>query len=104
MIIVILGILDVIAGIAVALAQLFHLTGSAFALYLGVIFILKALYSILTALAAGFPFDVLGWLDLIAGIVLMLLYWGFPVSFAFWVGIIMILKGVYSILLGIAVH
>jgi hypothetical protein len=97
MIIAVLGILDIIAGGVMALGGIAGAAESIYLLYFTAIFFLKALYSIGTALAEGFFFDVLGWLDLMAAVSLLFLYWQISFGLFFWLGMLMIIKGVYSL-------
>ena len=95
MIIAFLGVLDMIAGGVLMFGS--SLTGSGYLLFLAILFFLKAIYSVLTALAGGFLFDVLGWLDLLSALFLLFLYWGFSFGgIFFWVGVLMLIKGIYS--------
>jgi len=97
---VILGIIDIIIGIAVAVSPGMPLIASSIILTLGIIALLKGLYSVLTAAGAGFFLDVLGWLDLIAALFLFMTYWGWVFGFFLYVGIIMVIKGLYSFAMG----
>jgi hypothetical protein len=100
MLLIILGILDIIIGIAVAVSTGIPLVASGVILTLGVIALLKGLYSVGTAAGAGFYFDVLGWLDLIACIFLFMSYWGWVFGFFLYAGILIVLKGLYSFAMG----
>lgn len=95
-----LGILDIILGAALAASTFADLSGSGWILAFGIIAILKGIYSVLTAAGAGFFLDVLGWLDLIVGILLLLVNWGIVFPFFVYVGILLILKGLYSFFVG----
>ncbi|MBI4021627.1 MAG: hypothetical protein HY369_05270 [Candidatus Aenigmarchaeota archaeon] len=100
MIIAILGIIDLIAGGALILGPALALEGSSFLFYFMILFFLKAIYSILTAVAAGFYFDLLGYLDFIAAVFLLLLFWGISPAWVFWIGLLVIIKGIYSFVIG----
>ncbi|MBL7206749.1 MAG: hypothetical protein ISS36_04085 [Candidatus Aenigmarchaeota archaeon] len=99
MFIIILGIIDLVVGIFLALSNNFQ--GSTIILYLGIIILLKALYSLGTAFGAGFYLDFLGILDLIAGILLLIVFYGIFTHFFIYIGILLALKGIYSIIMGL---
>jgi len=96
MFIIFLGLIDAIGGAILALTVSGFLGVSDFIFYLAVLFFLKGAWSILTAAAAGFYFDIMGIAD-VAGSVCLLLT-GFNVLFGFfiWIGIILVLKGMLS--------
>lgn len=98
----ILGLLDLLLGFTLALSGIIDFTGNSLIFFLFIIAILKGVYSILTAAGAGFYFDLLGVFDLVAGIFLYLVFTGMHFHFFLYIGIIVILKGVYSILFGLA--
>lgn len=100
MIIAILGILDLIAGGILILGEALSLSGSSFLFWFMALFFLKAAYSILTAWGAGFYFDLLGYLDLVAAIFMLLLFWGIWFDVVFWIGILILIKGIYSFIIG----
>jgi len=93
----ILGIIDLIAGIALALTGFVPLAASGLILAIGVILALKGGISYLAAAGAGFYFDVLGVLDLLSGIFLILAFYGTVLGFFVWFGVAMILKALWSI-------
>jgi hypothetical protein len=101
MLLVILGVLDVLGGILLAISGFIPYEGSGFILTLGAVFVLKGIISYLAAAAKGFLFDLLGILDLIAGIMLILATYGFVVFFFPYVGILLIIKGAYSFVMGL---
>ncbi|MBR9682682.1 MAG: hypothetical protein GOV02_03315 [Candidatus Aenigmarchaeota archaeon] len=90
---ILLGIIDIIAGLALASFELFP---PSIMHFLGILMLLKGLYSFITSLLGGFPFDLLGLLDILAGIALLLLL---PFNIL-WIPLI--IKGVYSIVIGFA--
>ncbi len=96
----ILGILDIILGAVLAASTFADFAGNGWVFAFGILAILKGLYSTLTAAGAGFYFDVLGWLDLLVGILLLLVNWGFVFPFFLYIGILLILKGIYSFFVG----
>jgi uncharacterized membrane protein HdeD (DUF308 family) len=95
-----LGIIDIISGVVLAVSTSFNLAGSGIALWIGIFMLLKGVYSVLTAAGAGFYFDVLGWLDLIAAASLFIVFFGVANEFFVYFGILMILKGIYSFVMG----
>lgn len=104
MIIAIFGILDLIAGGILMLGGSIEWAGSEFLFYFMILFALKALYSIFAAIAAGFYFDVMGYLDLAASIFMLLLFWDIAFGFVFWIGLLILLKGIYSLIIGFISH
>ncbi len=88
---IILGIIDILAGLAFASFELFP---QSIIYFLGILMLLKGLYSYITALMGGFPFDLLGLIDIFAGISLIFL-WPFNIL---WVPLV--IKGVYSLVVG----
>lgn len=100
MFLVVLGILDIIFGILLGISGMIDFAGSFWVMVFGIVAILKGLYSLATAASSGFYFDVLGILDLLAGIFLLLTYGSIFFDFFVYFGIIMILKGLYSVGMG----
>lgn len=100
MFLVVLGLIDIIIGIVLALSGVVKFTGSSLVFYIAVIAIIKGIYSILAAMAGRFYFDFLGVLDLLSGIFLYFATTGTVLSFFLYVGIIMIIKGFYSTIMG----
>ena len=95
----ILGILDLIAGAALAIAGFVPLTAVGLILAIGVIVVLKGVVSYLMAAGNGFYFDLLGILDVLSGIFLILAFYGTALGFFIWFGIAMILKALWSIVM-----
>jgi len=91
------GLVDILFGGVLAASQYFVYTGSAIIVTLAAIALIKGLYSTLTAALGGFYFDLLGWLDLIVGVLLFLTTLGIHFQWFFWIGIFMAAKGIYSI-------
>lgn len=96
----ILGILDIICGAALAASTFANLASNGWIFFFGLVAIAKGVYSVLAAAAAGFYFDVLGWLDLLVGVLLLLVNWNITFGFFLYVGILLILKGLYSFFVG----
>lgn len=95
----ILSILDILAGLLVfsSYSGLEGLFGK-IVLYAAVFHIVKGAWSVFTSYLMGFFFDVLGWIDFIAGILILLALYGFAFHFAYVVAIIIVIKGLYCIL------
>jgi len=88
MLLAIVGLIDILAGISLLFPNFLGF-------YLGVIVLLKSISSILGGISSKM-FIVLGVIDLIAGIMLV-----FNFSMP-WVWIILVIKGVYSFVIGLA--
>ncbi|MEM7815856.1 MAG: hypothetical protein QXN71_01920 [Candidatus Aenigmatarchaeota archaeon] len=95
----ILGILDLIAGISLAISGFVPLTAVSLILGIGIILTFKGIISYLLAAGNGFYFDILGILDIISGIFLIIAFYGTALGFAVWFGVAMILKALWSILM-----
>jgi len=100
MFLVILGILDIIVGVVLGLATGNPFLGSSIVFGFGIIWILKGLFSIFSSMASGFYFDILGVMDLFTGIFLLLATNGIVFGFFLYLGILMVLKGLYSFVMG----
>ena len=93
MILVILGLLDVMAGILL----FFESTApGSYVTWVGFLVLLKAAYSIVTSIASKFYFDIFGMIDIITAFLMLT---AFSVPF-FW--LMPFLKGIYSIFVGFA--
>ena len=103
MLLFILGIIDIIGGVILALATGGYIGGSDFLFYLAVFFLLKGIWSLLTAMAGGFYFDLLGITDIVAAVSMFLITAGVVSGVFLWIGVILILKGIYSAAVGIPV-
>lgn len=100
MFLVILGLVDIIVGIILGVSGFFDFVGISIIFIIGIIAVLKGIYSVVTALASGFYFDLLGVFDIISGILIYLAYSGIVYGFFVYIGIIMIIKGLYSLVMG----
>jgi hypothetical protein len=60
----------------------------------------KGLTSFLSSIGMGYYFDWMGIIDMITGVGLVFLMWGFSFGFLYTIGIVAILKGAYSFLRG----
>lgn len=95
----ILGILDLIAGAALAISGFMPLTAVGLIFAIGIIITLKGVISYLAAAGSGFYFDLLGILDMVSGVFLILAFYGTALGFFIWFGIAMILKALWSIVM-----
>ena len=92
-----LGILDLLAGAALAVSGLVPMQASSFVLWVGIFVLLKGVYSYLAAVLNEFWFDILGIIDIIVGILLFSVYFGIVFPLFFWIGLLLILKAFWSI-------
>ena len=93
MMLLMLGVLDIAIGTALA-AQ--GSLAASILLALGILAVIKGAFSVLNNIVTGFWLDVLGFLDLLAGISLIM---GWSVPFLW---IIVIVKGLWSVIMGVA--
>lgn len=92
----VLSVLDIFSSLVIIFPS-FPIFSPLLVFYLALFLIAKGFWSITTSIAGGFYFDFMGGIDLIAGVVLFLMYSG--VALPFWIfGIILLLKGIYSAL------
>ena len=96
MLLFILGVLDIIIAIIIWMSSGTPFTGNGLVMTLGIIWILKGLYSVIASAAGKFFFDFMGWLDLIGGVFLILSFYGLSFHFFFYAALLMLLKGLYS--------
>lgn len=100
MFLALLGLLDVIAGIILGLSGFVSYTESGFVFMIGGVLIIKGILSYLSGAAKGFYLDFMGILDIIAGSMLVLTTWGIVLFFFPYFGVLLLLKGLYSLLIG----
>jgi uncharacterized membrane protein HdeD (DUF308 family) len=103
-IITVLGIFDIIAGIILAVGGLTVFPGNGLVITLAFIMIIKGIYSWISNLAAaegGLKIDPMGILDILAGIILVMIFSNMYFFFFAYLGIIEIIKGVYSFVVGL---
>ncbi len=98
MILSILGMIDLIGA---GLLWFGGLAGSGWLAGFAAFFIIKGIWSVLSAGARGFWFDVFGWADVIAGVLLGFAWVGLSFELTSWFAIIMAAKGVWSLLMGL---
>lgn len=100
MFLMLLGVLDIIGGLLLALSGTIPLSGNGFVLFFAVALVLKALWSILTALGGGFKYDLLGLVDLLSGACLYLVTIGWNTEIFLYLGILVLIKGLWSFVMG----
>ncbi len=88
MILAILGLFDIIVGVSLALPNFL-------AFYIGVIVLIKGVSSIVGSFAVKYFFDFMGFIDLIAGVILLL---NFSIP---WFWLLLMIKGIYSLIIGL---
>lgn len=89
MILAILGFLDILVGVSLLFPNFL-------AFYIGVIILLKGISSIIGSFAVKYFFDVMGFIDLAAGVILLL---NLSVP---WFWLLPMIKGIYSLISGMA--
>lgn len=93
------GIFDIMVGVAGITASLIPLQGNSFIFTIGLLGIIKGIYSILAGVLSGFYFDLLGLLDLVLGIFLLLAFYNLMFGWVIYLGILMVIKGLYSVVI-----
>lgn len=88
MLLIILSLIDIAVGVSLMFPNFLGF-------YLGIIVLLKGISSIIGSFASGFFFEIMGAIDLIAGLMLI---FGFFIP---WFWIIPMLKGIYSLIVGL---
>jgi uncharacterized membrane protein HdeD (DUF308 family) len=88
MILALLGLLDILVGVSLLFPNFL-------AFYIGVIILLKGISSIVGSFAVKYFFDVMGFIDVIAGVILLL---NFSIP---WFWLLLMIKGIYSLIVGI---
>ena len=101
MLLIVLSLIDLIAGLVLLLCEMFSYADSYFVGILGVVIMLKGLWSIATAATSNFYFDIAGMLDVVSGIFIILTTFSIFVHFFVYAGIALILKGAYSMIMGL---
>jgi uncharacterized membrane protein HdeD (DUF308 family) len=89
MILAILGFLDILVGVSLLFPNFL-------AFYIGVIILLKGISSIASSFAIKYFFDIMGFIDMIAGVILV---FNFSIP---WFWLLPMIKGVYSLIVGVA--
>jgi len=95
---IILGLLDVVTGLILALGfASIPLTGNTILFSLGIIVLIKGIISWIMAASAKFLFDPMSILDILVGIFAIVEVSGFHLSVFSWLGVFIVIKGIYSI-------
>lgn len=68
-----------------------------FMIAISIILMVKGAWSIVSSLSHGFYLDFLGGIDFLAGLVLIVVNFGTPLSFGWMLGLVLGLKATYSI-------
>lgn len=89
MILVILGFLDILVGASLLFPNFL-------AFYLGVVILVKGISSIAGSFAAKYFFDFMGFIDVIAGVILL---FNFSIP---WFWLLPMIKGIYSLITGLS--
>ncbi|RLJ06921.1 MAG: hypothetical protein DRP12_03205 [Candidatus Aenigmatarchaeota archaeon] len=95
MLLALLGFLDILVGI-------FLIFKIGFLFWFGIVWVLKGLWSVISSAGSGFWLDFLGWLDILAGGACLAVSFGLEFWIFFWLGVAMVLKGLYSLVMGIS--
>lgn len=93
--------MDILAGISILYPHSF-LFGLLFYFYLALFHFFKGGWSILASLAGNFYFDILGIIDVVTGIAMFALYSEIDFAFFWIIGVIILLKGLWSFLFSFA--
>ena len=88
MLLAILGFLDILVGISLAYPNFLSF-------YLGILILIKGILSILGSFATKYFFDFMGFIDLIAGVMLI---FSFSIP---WFWLLPMIKGFYSLIVGL---
>lgn len=96
MLMFVLGLLDIVVAAALWMSSGTPFAGNGLVMALGILWIIKGLFSILSSAAGGWLFDYMGWPDLVAGVFLLLSYYGLGWHFLFYIALVMLIKGLYS--------
>ena len=100
MFLIILGFLDICGGALLGFSLLPGVAGNPLFFWFGIVFLLKGIYSLFTAIGSGFYFDILGIMDTVSGVFLLLTLIGVTNEIFLYLGIGMVIKGIYSMLMG----
>ena len=102
MLLIILSIIDLVAGGLLAFSEVLPYTGSAFVGTVGAFMLAKGVWSVITAAAANFFMDFIGILDIACGLLLVVATTGFVMHFFVYFALALLLKGVYSLIIGLS--
>ena len=101
----VIGLLDIIAGIMLSAGGLPYLPGNGFVITIGAVMLIKGAWFALTGVSKGkgkmFRDLFEGGLDIVSGLLLALLYFGTFFSLFAIPGVLVIIKGVWYLLEGL---
>jgi hypothetical protein len=98
MMVFLLGVGDVLVALNVLYPEMFAKLLHVFSIFYS---ITKGSWSIFSSAGVGHYFDLMGWLDIVAGIILILIRMGMAFDFFYTIGICLLIKGIYSLLVGL---
>jgi hypothetical protein len=103
MIISILGIIDIVVGIILVVGGLPIFQNHGLVITLAILMLIKGGWTWISNIADpnGLNFDPMGILDIITGLLLVSIYSGFFLFFFAYIGVILIIKGIYSFVVGV---
>ena len=90
---VVLGVVDLVGSLMIAFSI------EPFSSIIGAFLLLKGIASVAGALAYGIIFDILGWSDVAAGLILVLPAWVFAYPIVKWFGFFHFLKALLMLML-----
>lgn len=97
MLIAILSLLDIFSALFLLFFKNLYILHGLIG-FMAVYSLLKGFFSFLSSVGMRYYFDWMGIVDVLVGISLFLTMWGFPSVFFQTIGVIALLKGIYSIL------
>jgi len=65
---------------------------------IGIFLVGKGIWSILSSIAFHYFFDWMGWTDVVGGVALLLIHFKIPFKLSSFVGILLLLKGLYCLI------
>ena len=104
MIISVLGLIDILAGAILVIGGFSYFHGNGLVITVAAIMLIKGGWSWLTNLAAGkngLKLDPMGILDIISAFMLFLVFSDFFLFFFAYFGLMLIIKGIYSFVIGV---
>lgn len=87
----VLGLADTFAGVSILFPQI----AGDFLFYIAFYSLAKGIFSIAISFGVGYYGDWMGFVDVITGAVLALMFFGFALPFLRYAGILAIIKGLY---------
>jgi hypothetical protein len=86
-----ISIIDFLAAILL----FFSLTGD-FTFVISLILLSKGIWSMMSSIASGFYYDLLGFIDFLGAILLLIMNFGTPVSFSWVIGALIAAKAIWA--------